>query len=264
MQVSSHRVGVAAGKALLALLRLSRNPQLRAELCHKLTREWGRAASFAKRMLYCDLCLLVLHYFSRNFFKVFFVDTALEVVKDEVPNVRCRACRLLPVIKRSLKLPFDASLLEIVINNMIRLLKDQDPDVVAAARSVSDQVYKMDELKPIASDPEDDAKRMDEEQVHGTLERKGYHVHRPSAESGEASGSAKGAGFASNRPGGAGAKHAGHGTSAVPKLAGVPKTALSGPEQGKGPLSPTGRASVASGKAAGSAGPVGRGKVGEE
>lgn len=42
------------------------------------------------------------------------------------------------------------------------------PDVVAAARSVSDQVYKTDELKPAAADPEDDAKRADEEQVRAS------------------------------------------------------------------------------------------------
>lgn len=232
MAQASYRVSLAAGHALLALLRLSRNPQLRADTCHKLTRDWGRSPSFGKRMLYCELCLAVLRHFSRNFFKVFFIDTALEVIKDEVPNVRCRACCLLPVIKRSLKLPFDASLLEIVINSMIRLLKDQDPDVVAAARSVSDQVYKMDELKPAAADPEDDAKRADEEQVHGTLERKHHPIHRPSVESNDPAKAGGGSGWATTKSAGT-AKYNSHNT--IPKLS-VPKASSTG-DIGK--LSPT-------------------------
>ena len=31
--------------------------------------------SYTKRMVFCDICLEVLQYFSRNFFKYFFVDT---------------------------------------------------------------------------------------------------------------------------------------------------------------------------------------------
>jgi len=55
---------------------------------------------------------------------------------------------------------------------MMRLQKDKDSDVVLAARQVSDEVHKMEELKPAGNDSEDDARRADEDTVHGHLERK--------------------------------------------------------------------------------------------
>ncbi|KAJ1496454.1 armadillo-type protein, partial [Baffinella frigidus] len=174
MGASSPQVSRAAARTLLAILQKSRNAQLRLDTCEKVVRQFARAESYYRRTLFCELCQMVPIYFSSNFFKICFMDAALAIATDKVPLVRSRACLILPTIKDCLKLPFDSALLTCVLNSLIRLTKDSDPGVVEAAKGVSDEVYRMDRLKPDATDAADTARREDEEKVHGKLERGDY------------------------------------------------------------------------------------------
>jgi len=81
-----------------------------------------------------DLCEAFLGTFSRRFFREHLFEAAVETLSDAVANVRLRACRLLPHLKRSVQLPLDAYMLERISKACTVLSTDSDRDVSVTAR----------------------------------------------------------------------------------------------------------------------------------
>ena len=103
---------MAAVKVLPGLVR--RLPRLgtRLDIAGRLAREWGCGRSCHNRITYCDLAEAFLTTFSRRFFRDHLLEPMLDLLDDPVVNVRLRACRLLPQLKRTLRLPEDTAVLE--------------------------------------------------------------------------------------------------------------------------------------------------------
>ena len=64
---------------------------------------------------------------------------AVELLADPVANVRLRACMLLPNLKRTVRMPEDAALLEHMSKLCTTLNADSDRDVGLTARTVIDR-----------------------------------------------------------------------------------------------------------------------------
>lgn len=86
--------------------------------------------------MYVELCEHLGVHFSRRYFREHFLEAAVELLQDPVPNVRMRACPLLPRMKRMIRLPEDALLLERMSKLCTALTTDSDRDVSAVARDV--------------------------------------------------------------------------------------------------------------------------------
>jgi serine/threonine-protein phosphatase 4 regulatory subunit 4 len=89
--------------------------------------ELARSRSFYERSLYIDVCSMVLELYSRTFFKEHFAEYLLGLYDDSVPNIRLRLCRLLPQVKKSLRLPSDKSLSG-MLDTCVRKLKSNERD----------------------------------------------------------------------------------------------------------------------------------------
>jgi serine/threonine-protein phosphatase 4 regulatory subunit 4 len=88
----------------------------RDEVCQRLIADFARGQSFWHRMLFVDACQHLLDTFSRIFFKSNFFFIVLELAKDRVANVRMKLCEMLPLLKRTLKLPKDNTALERLVH----------------------------------------------------------------------------------------------------------------------------------------------------
>mmetsp|Transcript_29490 Transcript_29490/g.56637 ORF Transcript_29490/g.56637 Transcript_29490/m.56637 type:complete len:789 (+) Transcript_29490:288-2654(+) len=126
----------AAAAALCLILRHLRRVSQRNEVLQRIVREFGKGKSCWSRILYVELCEHLGVHFSRRYFREHFLEAAVELLQDPVPNVRMRACPLLPRMKRMIRLPEDALLLERMSKLCTALTTDSDRDVSAVARDV--------------------------------------------------------------------------------------------------------------------------------
>ena len=100
-----------------------------ADFCH------GRSCH--SRALFIVICTYVLELYSKAFFKEYFFEYALSLTADPVPNIRMRMCRLLPSLKRLIKLPQDHQL-KASLEQCVRktLVNEKDRDVLQAMKQV--------------------------------------------------------------------------------------------------------------------------------
>ncbi|MCO5597699.1 hypothetical protein L7F22_051780 [Adiantum nelumboides] len=128
----------AAAITLAIYIRNNRRAMQRYELCQRVVREFGHGRSYTARWVFIDFCEAFLSISSSHMFKEHFLDAAISVLQDEVVGVRLRACALLPLLKGVVKLPEDAASLERINFLATQRLNDNDKQVAAAAKSVSD------------------------------------------------------------------------------------------------------------------------------
>ncbi|XP_014681369.1 PREDICTED: serine/threonine-protein phosphatase 4 regulatory subunit 4-like [Priapulus caudatus] len=128
-------VRIAAVRTLCVYLRNNLRAEQRSEICKKLIEDFCRHASCHKRMLFIEICIVIIELFSKSFFKQFFYTQLLELHMDAVPNIRLRLCTLLPRLKSQLKLPTDRGLLQQLESCVRKLMvNEKDRDVTAAIR----------------------------------------------------------------------------------------------------------------------------------
>lgn len=100
-------------------------PFIFVDLCH--------GHSYFQRVLFLEICNLVLELYSRAFFKENFFEALLDLTLDPVPNVRLRLCPFFPRLKAIIRLPAERSLLQQLETSVRRLLgSERDRDVRAA------------------------------------------------------------------------------------------------------------------------------------
>jgi len=132
-------------------LRRLRTATQRAEVCSWLC--WlATHAHFQSRLLFLHAAHHLLSAqpacgCSRSFFKAQkLLDAYFALVTDRVPNVRLNACRLLPSVKRSLRLPSDSHTLSTLNAAVASLRLDSDADVRAALATVEGLVLTIEVL----------------------------------------------------------------------------------------------------------------------
>ncbi|KAK6738517.1 hypothetical protein RB195_020552 [Necator americanus] len=102
---------VAAVSTLLQFMREQPEKKKREETIDFFRIEVAGHSSCYRRMVYLDVVMNVLKLFSRKFFIQYFLDKLLALVQDKVSNVRIKAIRLLPLVKKHLILPDDDGVL---------------------------------------------------------------------------------------------------------------------------------------------------------
>ncbi|WKX97994.1 hypothetical protein Q1695_013582 [Nippostrongylus brasiliensis] len=102
---------VAAVNTLLQFMREQPEKKKREEIIEFFNIEIAGHQSCYRRLLYLDAAECVLKIFSRKFFIQYFLEKTLSLVQDKVSNVRLKAIRLLPFVKKHLILPDDEEVL---------------------------------------------------------------------------------------------------------------------------------------------------------
>jgi hypothetical protein len=98
---------IAAAVVLLHMMRelpLSKNRQNVIEF---FTKTIGQHQSCHRRRILLDIVPMLLHHFSRDFFKENFLQVILKLASDPVSNIRLQLCRMMPRIKKFLFFPED-------------------------------------------------------------------------------------------------------------------------------------------------------------
>mmetsp|Transcript_38549 Transcript_38549/g.46602 ORF Transcript_38549/g.46602 Transcript_38549/m.46602 type:complete len:770 (+) Transcript_38549:354-2663(+) len=154
-------IKTATAAALPLLLRRTRKIVQRNDIIQRLMREYARAKSCFGRQLYVELAENLLAVFSSKFFRDNFLEEAVNLLQDPVPNVRMKACLLLPQLKRTVKLPDDVELLERMSKYCTALTTDNDRDVAASARSIVED-FKVTPTHGVKKDPTMSAQEFEE------------------------------------------------------------------------------------------------------
>jgi serine/threonine-protein phosphatase 4 regulatory subunit 4 len=129
-------VKLASCQSLAVVTRHLRKADQRSAVVDRLNRECAQCNGCHNRLLYLDLCTIILTVFSRSFFKQHFFSPALALGNDSVVNVRLRLCHLLPALKTTLKLPGDRALLQDLDATVRWLLsRERDTNTTQAIRS---------------------------------------------------------------------------------------------------------------------------------
>eukprot|EP00002_Diphylleia_rotans_P010836 TRINITY_DN2141_c0_g4_i9.p1 TRINITY_DN2141_c0_g4~~TRINITY_DN2141_c0_g4_i9.p1 ORF type:complete len:896 (+),score=169.69 TRINITY_DN2141_c0_g4_i9:52-2739(+) len=121
-------------------LRKNKRNYQRTNIIAQIIQKFGKRRCYTNRLLFIDMCQHLLQMFSRRFFRDNFFDTALDLAKDPVSNVRWKFCRLLHTFKRLASALRDEVALKRVEEAIEILLKDKDKDVSEMAKTCQSQM----------------------------------------------------------------------------------------------------------------------------
>ncbi|KAL2913564.1 Serine/threonine-protein phosphatase 4 regulatory subunit 4 [Polyrhizophydium stewartii] len=100
---------------------------------HKQPADLKEERSCHLRILFLDICEAILITFSRKFFREHLFHHYLGLSRDPVPNIRLRFISIIPLARRTIRLPLDAQILQKLIDATEPLLtRDSDGDVMLA------------------------------------------------------------------------------------------------------------------------------------
>ncbi|TMW68813.1 hypothetical protein Poli38472_006281 [Pythium oligandrum] len=157
-------------QTLVKCIRRNENSSHRFSLLSKLRGEYGHARSFWRRLLYLDACVYALDINSRQYCRLNFIDIAIELLEDAVPNVRLKAITLLPHWKIILTALSDDKMLDRIRIFLEECSVDSDRDV-ADAISEARQAIENNELSHHRRPQEEaeDKRRVSEEENLGLV-----------------------------------------------------------------------------------------------
>nr|KAJ3420002.1 Serine/threonine-protein phosphatase 4 regulatory subunit 4 [Polyrhizophydium stewartii] len=119
-------------KTLVLFLRRIKRVEHR-EMILKQLLDLKEERSCHLRILFLDICEAILITFSRKFFREHLFHHYLGLSRDPVPNIRLRFISIIPLARRTIRLPLDAQILQKLIDATEPLLtRDSDGDVMLA------------------------------------------------------------------------------------------------------------------------------------
>ncbi|RHY32708.1 hypothetical protein DYB32_002313 [Aphanomyces invadans] len=89
-------VQVEAARVLVAVNRENKITANRVNVLLRLRKEYALGKNFWQRTLYLDACNFACDYYSHHYFRCNYLDPAIDLLEDPVPNVRLKAFALLP------------------------------------------------------------------------------------------------------------------------------------------------------------------------
>lgn len=137
---SSAPLRSTAAKSLVILSRRLQNNSQQVQLFKNLTNELARGKSYWYRMVYLDLSLHTMEFYSRSFFKQQLLESTMQLSQDLVANVRMKFCTLLPQLKRVLSPSTDVKFIAKLKERSSFLTLDKDLDVMEAAKLAHEQI----------------------------------------------------------------------------------------------------------------------------
>lgn len=123
-------VQLSAIQTLLKCIRCNDIASHRYSLLSKLRTEYGHSKSYWRRLLYLEACVFATSLNSRQYCRLNFIDIAIDLLDDPVPNVRLKAVSLVPLWKHVLSHTADDKMHERINQILEEATQDCDRDVV--------------------------------------------------------------------------------------------------------------------------------------
>ncbi|OQS00989.1 hypothetical protein ACHHYP_02046 [Achlya hypogyna] len=95
MNAGARPVQLEAVRILVVLLRENKSPANRFNILVRLRKEYAQGKSYWQRSLFLDACAFAFANYSRHYVRHNFIEPALDLLEDHVPNVRIKAATLL-------------------------------------------------------------------------------------------------------------------------------------------------------------------------
>ncbi|KDO24179.1 hypothetical protein SPRG_10607 [Saprolegnia parasitica CBS 223.65] len=163
MNAGARPVQLEAVRTLVVLHRENKVQTNRFNILVRLRKEYAQGKSYWQRSLFLDACDFAVSCYSRKYIRHVFVEPALDLLDDHVPNVRIKAASLLLAWKRCLdpKAPGDEKLLT-RIRIVLEAPNEADRDVLAVLVHTRDHW-----ADAIATSDEDNDRRVAAEEALG-------------------------------------------------------------------------------------------------
>uniref|UniRef100_K3WPS6 TOG domain-containing protein n=1 Tax=Globisporangium ultimum (strain ATCC 200006 / CBS 805.95 / DAOM BR144) TaxID=431595 RepID=K3WPS6_GLOUD len=163
-------VQLLAMQALIRCIRKNDVSSHRYSLLSKIRNEYGHSKSYWRRILYLDACVFALEVNSRQYCRLNFLDIAIDLLEDPIPNVRLKAATVVPQWKDVLTYLSDDKMLE----RIRQFLKDAtaadtDRDVANAIMDAKTAIELSDIGQRRPQEDLDDKRRVSEEENLGLV-----------------------------------------------------------------------------------------------
>lgn len=164
-------VQLLAVRVLIKCIRKNDVASHRYSLLSKLRNEFGHAKSYWRRLLYLDACVFALEVNSRQYCRLNFLDIAIDLLEDPVPNVRFKAATLVPQWRDVLTHLSDDKMLERIRLFLEDAEVDADRDVANAVVEAKAAIETSEIGRPQRRPHEDadDKRRVSEEENLGLV-----------------------------------------------------------------------------------------------
>ncbi|CEP03149.1 TOG domain-containing protein [Plasmodiophora brassicae] len=100
MHSDARPVQLAAAATLVQLMRAQQRWVTRIEICQHIINEFAQSESSRDRLLFLEMCPMLMEHFSRRWFRDRILDVSVGLCNDDVAAVRRKACQLLPDYRR--------------------------------------------------------------------------------------------------------------------------------------------------------------------
>ncbi|TYZ62534.1 hypothetical protein PybrP1_012716 [[Pythium] brassicae (nom. inval.)] len=164
-------VQLLAVHVLVKCIRKNDVASHRYSLLSKLRNEFGHAKSYWRRLLYLDACVFALAVNSRQYCRLNFLDLAIDLLEDPVPNVRFKAATVVPQWRDVLTHLSDDKMLERLRLFLEDAAVDVDRDVANAVLEAKAAIETSEIGRPQRrpQDDADDKRRVSEEENLGLV-----------------------------------------------------------------------------------------------
>ncbi|KAF4136939.1 hypothetical protein GN958_ATG13929 [Phytophthora infestans] len=161
-------VQLLAMQVVLKCIRYNDTANHRYSLLSRLRTEYGHSKSYWRRILYLDACVYALTVNSRLYCQRNFLEVAIDLLDDPVPNVRWKAISLVPLWKNALCYLSDEKCLNRIRQFLDESTIDSDRDVANALQETRQTVETSSigqQRRP--QDDADDKRKLSEEENLG-------------------------------------------------------------------------------------------------
>ncbi|RLN69805.1 hypothetical protein BBJ28_00007688 [Nothophytophthora sp. Chile5] len=164
-------VQLLAMQVVLKYIRCSDVANHRYSLLSKLRTEYGHSKSYWRRLLYLDACVFALTLNSRQYCQRNFLEIAIDLLDDPVPNVRLKAISFVPQWKSALTYLSDEKALDRIRQLLDEATIDSDRDVANALHETRRTIEAANDVGQQRRPPEDveDKRKLSEEENLGLM-----------------------------------------------------------------------------------------------
>ncbi|OWZ21991.1 hypothetical protein PHMEG_0003360 [Phytophthora megakarya] len=163
-------VQLLAMQVVLKCIRYNDTASHRYSLLCRLRTEYGHSKSYWRRILYLDACFYALNVNSRLYCQRNFLEVAIDLLDDPVPNVRLKAISLVPLWKNALSYLSDEKPMNRIRQFLDESTIDSDRDVANAlveTRQIVEASHVGQPRRP--QDDFDDKRKLSEEENLGLM-----------------------------------------------------------------------------------------------
>nr|CCA20917.1 conserved hypothetical protein [Albugo laibachii Nc14] len=174
LEKGTRPVQLEAIRVIVCNLRRLELSSHRIAIMNRLRNDFGIAGSYWRRILYLESCMIAGEVNSLQYYRYNYLNTAIDLLDDPIPNVRMKAISHLPRWHEVFSYLREEHLLEKIQNYLSKSEGDADRDVRDIAQAAKKAIEKSSMTKSSSLKHElqvdlEDKRKLDEEELSGMI-----------------------------------------------------------------------------------------------